>query len=103
MLGSATLLGCAQTGSYGPKPVTATYRLENFSNLNLQVVVRDLRTERSNFVELISAIQSQISSALAEKAAPIFVTASIRRSRGNEVVIAMTPQFRCPRSYQSCG
>jgi hypothetical protein len=61
-------LGCAQTGSYAPKPVTATYRLENFSKSNLQVVVRDLRAERSNSVELISAIQSQISNALAEKA-----------------------------------
>ena len=68
VLVSAALLGCAQTGSYGPKPVTTTYRLENFSNLNLQVVVRDLRTERSNSVELISAIQSQISNALTEKA-----------------------------------
>jgi hypothetical protein len=68
MLASATLLGCAQTGTYAPKPVTATYRLENFSKSNLQVVVRDLRAERSNSVELISAIQSQISNALAEKA-----------------------------------
>jgi len=67
-LASATLLGCAQTGSYAPKPVTATYRLENFSKSNLQVVVRDLRAERSNSVELISAIQSQISNALTEKA-----------------------------------
>ena len=61
-------LGCAQTGSYAPKPVTATYRLENFSKSNLQVVVRDMRAERSNSVELISAIQSQISNALTEKA-----------------------------------
>jgi len=68
ILASATLLGCAQTGSYAPKPVTATYRLENFSKSNLQVVVRDLRAERNNSVELISAIQSQISNALAEKA-----------------------------------
>ena len=68
VLASAALLGCAQTGSYAPKPVTATYRLENFSKSNLQVVVRDLRAERSNSVELISAIQSQISNALAEKA-----------------------------------
>jgi len=42
--------------------------LDNFSKSNLQVVVRDLRAERSNSVELISAIQSQISNALAEKA-----------------------------------
>jgi hypothetical protein len=48
MLASATLLGCTQTGSYAPKRVTATYRLENFSKSNLQVVVRDLRAERSN-------------------------------------------------------
>jgi hypothetical protein len=34
-------LDCAQTGSYAPKPVAATYRLENFSKSNLQVVVRD--------------------------------------------------------------
>jgi DNA-binding NarL/FixJ family response regulator len=32
---------------------------------NLQIVVRDLRAERSNSIELISAIQSQISNALA--------------------------------------
>src|SRR6516165_6163816 len=61
-------LGCAQTGSYAPKPVTATYRLDNFSKSTLQVVVRDLRAERSNSVELISAIQSQVSNALTEKA-----------------------------------
>jgi hypothetical protein len=48
MLASATLLGCTQTGSYAPKRVTATYRLENLSKSNLQVVVRDLRAERSN-------------------------------------------------------
>jgi len=64
----AFFLGCAQTGSYAPKPVTATYRLENFSKSNLQVVVRDLRAERNNSVELISAIQSHISNALAENA-----------------------------------
>jgi hypothetical protein len=68
MLASATLLGCAQTGSYAPNPVTASYRLDNFSKSNLQVVVRDLRAERNNSVELISAIQSQISNALTEKA-----------------------------------
>jgi hypothetical protein len=58
----------AQTGSYAPKPVTATYRLDNFSKSNLQIVVRDLRAERNNSLELISAIQSQISNALAENA-----------------------------------
>jgi hypothetical protein len=68
VLASATLLGCAQTGSYAPKPITATYRLENFSKANLQVVVRDLRAERNNSMELVSAIQSQISNAFAEKA-----------------------------------
>jgi hypothetical protein len=57
-------LGCAQTGSYAPNPVTASYRLDNFSKSNLQIVVRDLRAERSNSIELISAIQSQISNAL---------------------------------------
>ena len=75
VLASAALLGCAQTGSYAPKPVTATYRLENFSKSNLQVVVRDLRAERSHSVELISAIQSQISNALAEKASLCFIFA----------------------------
>jgi hypothetical protein len=65
---SVLFIGCAQTGSYAPTPVTATYRLDNFSRPNLQVVVRDLRAERRNSVELISAIQSQISNALAEKA-----------------------------------
>jgi len=68
MLVCTVFLGCAQTGFYAPKPVTASYRLENFSKSNLQIVVRDLRAERSNSVELISAIQSQISNALAEKA-----------------------------------
>jgi hypothetical protein len=68
MLVCTVFSGCAQTGFYAPKPVTAAYRLENFSKSNLQIVVRDLRAERSNSVELISAIQSQISNALAEKA-----------------------------------
>jgi glucosamine 6-phosphate synthetase-like amidotransferase/phosphosugar isomerase protein len=45
---SAVLLGCAQTGSYAPNPITATYRLDNFSKANLQIVVRDLRAERNN-------------------------------------------------------
>ena len=57
-----------QTGSYAPNPITATYRLDNFSRANLQIVVRDLRAERNNSVELISAIQSQISNALTERA-----------------------------------
>ena len=68
MLVYTVFLGCAQTGFYAPKPVTAAYRLQNFSKSNLQIVVRDLRAERSNSVELISAIQSQISNALAQKA-----------------------------------
>jgi hypothetical protein len=42
--------------------------LDNFSKSNLQIVVRDLRAERSNSMELVSAIQSQISNALTEKA-----------------------------------
>ena len=70
MLICTLFLGCAQTGLYAPKPVTATYRLENFSKSNLQIVVRDLRAERSNSVELISAIQSQISNALTKKPTP---------------------------------
>ena len=61
------LLGCAQTGSYAPNPVTASYRLDNFSKSNLQIVVRDLRAERGNSIELISAIQSQISNALTQR------------------------------------
>src|SRR5207249_10913233 len=65
---NAFLLGCAQTGSYAPKPVTATYRLDNFSRASLQVVVRDLRAERDNSDALVSAIQSQILNALPEKA-----------------------------------
>jgi len=48
----AFFLGCAQTGSYAPKPVTATYSLDNFFKSNLQVVIRDLRAERNNSVEL---------------------------------------------------
>jgi hypothetical protein len=68
VLACAVLLGCAQTGSYAPKPVTAAYRLDNFSKPNLQIVVRDLRAERNNSVELISAIQSQIANALTERA-----------------------------------
>jgi hypothetical protein len=64
LLAGVTLLGCAQTGSYAPNPVTASYRLDNFAKSNLQVVVRDLRAERSNSMELISAIQSQVSNAL---------------------------------------
>ena len=65
----AFLLGCAQTGSYAPKPVTATYRLDNFSRASLQVVVRDLRAERDNSDALVSAIQSQILNVLTEKKA----------------------------------
>jgi hypothetical protein len=68
VLACAVLLGCAQTGSYAPNPVTATYRLDNFSKPNLQIVVRDLRAERTNLAELISAIQSQIANALTERA-----------------------------------
>jgi hypothetical protein len=45
-----------------------TSALTSLAKSNLQIVVRDLRAERSNSVELISAIQSQISNALAEKA-----------------------------------
>jgi hypothetical protein len=67
VLAGVTLLGCAQTGSYAPNSVTASYRLDNFSKSNLQIVVRDLRAERSNSMELISAIQSQISNALTER------------------------------------
>ena len=48
----AFFLGCAQTGSYAPKPVTASYSLDNFFKSNLQVVIRDLRAERNNSVEL---------------------------------------------------
>ena len=65
---NAFLVGCAQTGSYAPKPITATYRLDNFSRASLQVVVRDLRAERTNSDALVSAIQSQILNALTEKA-----------------------------------
>ena len=68
VLACVVLFGCAQTGSYAPNPITASYRLDNFSKANLQIVVRDLRVERNNSVELISAIQSQISNALAERA-----------------------------------
>ena len=46
----------------------SSYRLDNFSRSNLQIVVRDLRAERNNSVALISAIQSQVSNALAERA-----------------------------------
>ena len=62
------LLGCAQTGSYAPTPITASYRLDNFSRANLQIVVRDLRAERDNSAALVSAIQSQILNALSERA-----------------------------------
>jgi hypothetical protein len=48
VLAGVALLGCAQTGSYAPNSVTASYRLDNFSKSNLQIVVRDLRAERSN-------------------------------------------------------
>ena len=65
---SAVLLGCAQTASYAPNPITATYSLDNFSKANLRIVVRDLRAERTGSVELISATQSQISNALTERA-----------------------------------
>ena len=58
------LVGCAQTGSYAPNPVTATYRLDNCSRANLQIVVRDLRAERDNSDALVSAIQSQILNSL---------------------------------------
>ena len=69
LAGVATLLiGCAQTGSYAPEPITATYSLDNFSRANLQVVVRDLRAERDNSDALILAIQSQISNSLTAKA-----------------------------------
>lgn len=69
LAGLATLvIGCAQTGSYAPEPITATYSLDNFSRENLQVVVRDLRAERDNSDALILAIQSQISNSLAERA-----------------------------------
>ena len=68
VLACTILLGCAQTGSYAPNPITATYRLDNFSRANLQIVVRDLRAERNNSATLISAIQSQISNALSERA-----------------------------------
>ena len=67
-LACAVLFGCAQTSSYAPNPITATYRLDNFSRANLRIVVRDLRAERNNSVELISAIHSQISNALSERA-----------------------------------
>jgi hypothetical protein len=67
VLPCTVLLGCAQIGSYAPKPVAASFRLDNFSKSNLQIIVRDLRAERSNSVELISAIQSQISNALIER------------------------------------
>jgi hypothetical protein len=63
------MFGCAQSASYAPSPITATYRLDNFSRANLQIIVRDLRAERTGSVELISAIQSQISNALAERKA----------------------------------
>jgi len=66
---STFLIGCAQTESYAPKPMTASYSLENFSSANLQVVVRDLRAERDNSAALISAIQSQISNSLTASAA----------------------------------
>ena len=62
------LFGCAQTASYAPSPVTATYRLDNFSRANLQVVVRDLRAERNNSDALVSAIQSQILNSLTANA-----------------------------------
>jgi hypothetical protein len=61
---NAFLVGCAQTGSYAPKPITATYRLDNFSRASLQVVVRDLRAGRNNSDALVSSIQSQILNAL---------------------------------------
>src|SRR5437868_5358096 len=65
---SAFLIGCAQTGSYAPKPITATYRLDNFSRANLRVVVCDLRADRDNSDALISAIQSQVLNSLTERA-----------------------------------
>ena len=58
------LTGCAQTTSYAPKPITAAYRLDNFSKGNFQVVVRDLRADRGNSDALISAIQSQVLNSL---------------------------------------
>jgi hypothetical protein len=65
LIGVLTLLiGCAQTTSFAPKPITTAYRLDNFSKGNLQVVVRDLRAERGNSDALISAIQSQVLNAL---------------------------------------
>jgi hypothetical protein len=58
------LVGCAQTTSYAPKPITTTYSLDNFTKGNLQVVVRDLRAERDNSDALIRAIQSQVLNSL---------------------------------------
>jgi hypothetical protein len=100
---SATLLGCAQTGSYAPKPVTATYRLENFSKWDLQVVVRDLRAERSNSMELVSAIQSQISNALAEKASLCFIFALASPACAVGINVALVGRgLHCP-GHESRG
>jgi hypothetical protein len=63
------LIGCAQTTSYAPKPITATFSLGNFSKGSLQVVVRDLRAKRENSEALITAIQSQVLNSLSGGAA----------------------------------
>ena len=64
---AAIALGaCAQTASYAPEPIRANYSIQNFSRSNLTVVVRDLRAERENSAELVSAIQSQILNSLTD-------------------------------------
>jgi hypothetical protein len=60
-----SLLGCAQSISYSPSPITASYTLNNFSRANTRVIVKDLRAQRDGSSELISAIQNQIERALA--------------------------------------
>jgi len=70
--------GRKQLAAYGPRfeahPAwqvdrVNTYRLDNFSKANLQIIVRNFRAKRTGSVELISAIQSQISNALPERKA----------------------------------
>lgn len=51
---------CAQTASYAPKPLSASYELPNFSRSSTRVVVHDFRAERDNSVELVRVITDQI-------------------------------------------
>ena len=60
---------CAQTASYAPKPLSATYELQNFARCSTRVVVRDFRAERDHSDELVRVITEQLARALPRTAA----------------------------------